>query len=139
MCDRSLPDVPLPSGWASNVKSAVLHVISLAQHAMVTARGWAANSLNARVRLRADVEQLEQENEWFREELRIKNARLTRIDPRHGCKGALRARWHEHLGVPSSAQVAGVPRGQALDRSAKRAERLGLCAGVGVPSVRRTE
>jgi hypothetical protein len=41
----------MPSGWASNVKSAVLHVISLAQYAMVTARGWAANSLNARVRL----------------------------------------------------------------------------------------
>jgi len=51
MCDPSLSDVPLPSGWASNVRSAVLHVISLAQYAMVTVRGWAANSLNARVRL----------------------------------------------------------------------------------------
>ena len=82
MCDRSLPDVPLPSGWASNVKSAVLHVISLAQYAMVTVRGWAANSLNARVRLKADLGQLKQENQWLREELRIKNARLAKISPR---------------------------------------------------------
>ena len=81
MCDPSLPDVPLPSGWASNAKSAVLHVISLAQYAMVTVRGWAANSLNARVRLTADNNQLKQENQWLCEELRIKNARLAKIDP----------------------------------------------------------
>jgi len=35
-----------------------LHVISLAQYAMGAARGWAANSLNARVRLTADHDQL---------------------------------------------------------------------------------
>ena len=62
MCDPSLPDVSLPSGWASNVKTAVLHVISLAQYARVTARGWAANSLNARVRLTADNNQFKQES-----------------------------------------------------------------------------
>ena len=37
MCDQSLSEVPVPSGWASNIKSAVLHVISLAQYAMVSA------------------------------------------------------------------------------------------------------
>ena len=82
MCDPSLPDVSLPSGWASNVKTAVLHVISLAQYAMVTARGWAANSLNARVRLTADNNQFKQENQWLCEGLRIENARLAKIDPR---------------------------------------------------------
>ena len=34
----------------SSLNPAVLHVISLVQYAMVTARGWAANSINARVR-----------------------------------------------------------------------------------------
>lgn len=41
----------MPSGRAGNVKSAVLRVVSLAHYAIVTARGWAANSINAQVRL----------------------------------------------------------------------------------------
>ncbi len=53
MSDQSLPDLPVPSGCAKTVKSAVLHVISLAHFAIVAAGGWAANSLNARVRLSA--------------------------------------------------------------------------------------
>jgi hypothetical protein len=40
----------LPSGWAKNVKSAILHVASLAYYAIVAARGWAANSISAHVR-----------------------------------------------------------------------------------------
>ena len=51
VCDPLVLDIPLPSGWAKNAKSAVLHVISLAHYAIVTAGGWAANSINARVRL----------------------------------------------------------------------------------------
>ena len=39
MFDQSLPDIPLPSGCAKNVKLAILHVISLAPYAIVTA--WA--------------------------------------------------------------------------------------------------
>ena len=54
MSDQALPDIPVPSGRAQNVKSAVLHVTSLAHYAIVAARGWAANSINARVRLAAD-------------------------------------------------------------------------------------
>jgi hypothetical protein len=38
--DQSLPDIPLPSGWAKNVKPAVLHIISLAHYAITCARGW---------------------------------------------------------------------------------------------------
>ena len=48
MCDRALSDVTSPSGWAKNVKSAVLHIIFLANYTIVTARGWVANSINAR-------------------------------------------------------------------------------------------
>ena len=82
MSEASLPDIPLPAGWARNVKSAVLHVISLAHCAIVATRGWAANSINARVRLSSDNDQAQQEIELLREELRIKDARLAKIDPR---------------------------------------------------------
>jgi len=81
--DHRLPDIPLPPGWARNVKSAVLHVISLAHFAIVATRGWAANSINARVRLTAENDQLKQEVQLLREELRIKDARLAKIDARH--------------------------------------------------------
>ena len=60
MPDQSPPSLPVPSGWPKNVKSAVLHVISLAHYAIVAARGWAANSLNARVRLTAENDQVKQ-------------------------------------------------------------------------------
>ena len=58
MSDQALPDIPVPSGWPKNVKSAILHVISLAHFAIVAARGWAANSINARVRLSSDNDRL---------------------------------------------------------------------------------
>jgi len=80
--DQTLPDIPLPSGWAKNVRSAVLHVISLAHCAIVAARGWAANSINARVRLAADNDRLKQDNQLLREELSIKDARIAKLDPR---------------------------------------------------------
>jgi len=49
---------------------------------MVAARGWAANSINTRVRLTADNDQLNQEVQLLREELRIKDTRFARIDSR---------------------------------------------------------
>ena len=45
----SSSSISLPRCWPKNVKSAVLHVISLAYFAITYARAWAANSLNARV------------------------------------------------------------------------------------------
>ena len=36
------PDVPIVSSWPKSVRSAVLHVISMAHYAIVAARGWAA-------------------------------------------------------------------------------------------------
>ena len=83
MSDQALPDIPVPSGRAQNVKAAVLHVTSLAHYAIVAARGWAANSINARVRLAADNNGLNQEVQLLREELRIKDTRLAKIGPRH--------------------------------------------------------
>ncbi len=75
------PQIPLPRHWNRCVKSAVLHVISLSQFSMAYTRGWAANSINARIRLRAQCEQLRQENSLLREEMRIKDVRMARISP----------------------------------------------------------
>ncbi|MCD4728660.1 MAG: hypothetical protein K8R46_13425, partial [Pirellulales bacterium] len=59
-CNRSAV-IPLPDGWSRRVKSAVLNVISLAQYAIIYTQSWAANSVNARVRLRAQLDQALQE------------------------------------------------------------------------------
>ncbi len=40
------PNIPLPSGWAKNVQSAVLPVLSLAHYAIIRARGLAAKGLD---------------------------------------------------------------------------------------------
>ncbi len=73
------PKLSLPKSWSTHVKSAMLHVISMAQYATAYTRGWAADSANARVRLKARVEQLEQELACLREEVRIKDARMSSI------------------------------------------------------------
>ncbi len=82
MCDNGFSDISVPSGWAKNVKSAVLHVISLAQFALTYTRGWADNVLNPRARQAAAVDRLDAEIALLQEELRIKDVRLAKIDPR---------------------------------------------------------
>ena len=42
------PRILLPKGWQDCVKSAVLHAIVLVHYAIVYARAWAADSINAR-------------------------------------------------------------------------------------------
>lgn len=44
------PKIHLPKGWPDTVKSAMLHIISLAQFGMAYTHGWAANSINSRIR-----------------------------------------------------------------------------------------
>jgi hypothetical protein len=58
-----------------------LHVIRLAQFTIAYTRGWAANSVNARVRLKADSDRALQDNALLREEKRIKDVRMARIPP----------------------------------------------------------
>jgi putative transposase len=77
----SLPAIPLPRGWSSRVKSAILHVISLAQFTAAYTRGWAANSVNTRIRLKAELDRALQDNALLREEMRIKDVRMARIAP----------------------------------------------------------
>ena len=73
--------IPLPKGWGRRVRSAVLRTVSLAQFSLTYARAWAANSVNQRVRLHAENDRLRQEVALQREEDRIKDARMRRIDP----------------------------------------------------------
>jgi hypothetical protein len=77
----STPEIPLPRGWPFHVKSAMLHVISLAQFAVAYTRGWAANSPNSRVRLTAERDRAQQEVALLNEELRIHRVRMTQLPP----------------------------------------------------------
>jgi len=49
----------------------------------VATRGWAADALNPRARRAAEDGRLTQEIQLLREELRIKDACVAKIDPRH--------------------------------------------------------
>jgi transcriptional regulator with XRE-family HTH domain len=80
---ESAPKIALPKGWSDNIKSAVLHVISLAQFGTAYTRGWAANSIHSHIRLQAECERLEQQVAQLTEEIRIKDARMGQLDPRN--------------------------------------------------------
>ncbi len=82
MRDAQFGRMALPNGWNRSVKSSLLRIISLAQFAMAYTRAWAANSPCERVRLKAENDRLRQEVALLREEIRIKDARMARIDPR---------------------------------------------------------
>ena len=56
-----------------------MHAISLAHISLTATRGWAANSWNARVRLKEENDRLGQEIRLLLEELRIKDARMAHI------------------------------------------------------------
>jgi transposase InsO family protein len=73
------PRIPLPRGWPQTVRSAVIHAISLAQFSVTHTRSWAADSWNARIRLKQENDRLRQEVALLVEEMRIKDARMLRI------------------------------------------------------------
>jgi len=80
MSHQTAPKLSLPAGWPECVRSAMVHVISLAHYAIACARGWAANSINARLRLAAKNDRLDQEVQLLREKLRVEDVRLTKIE-----------------------------------------------------------
>jgi putative transposase len=75
------PQIPLPKSWGTHVKTAILHVVALAQYALTYSRSWAADSTNQRVRLKAENDHLQQELALRQEELRIKDARMHQMAP----------------------------------------------------------
>ncbi len=84
MANRKPPfPVGLPKNWPRRVRSAVLHVISLAHVSLVTTHGWATHAKNPQVRRQAEVDRLQQEIALLQEELRIKDARMQRVSAQH--------------------------------------------------------
>ena len=81
MSVKKAPIIRLPKSWTSHVRSAMLHVISLAQFATVYTRSWAVDSVNARVRLKSENCRLRQEFALLQEEIRIKDGRMAQIGP----------------------------------------------------------
>ena len=81
--NQDLPNIGLPKHWRSRVKSAVLHVISLARWAALDGWSAAAVSDGHATRLLAENQRLEQHVALVKEELRIKDGRMTRIAPGH--------------------------------------------------------
>ncbi len=70
----------LPRNWPRNVKSGVVHIISLAHLVIVQARGLLVSSPNRRTRRAGDLQGLLDEITHLEEELRIKDARMALID-----------------------------------------------------------
>ena len=56
-------------------------MISLAQFALAYKQGWAVGSPNARMRMKAELDRACQEIALLREEIRIKDARMTQLPP----------------------------------------------------------
>ncbi len=73
------PEISLPKGWPRRVRSAVIHAVSLVRVSLTFTHSWAADCLNARIRLKTDNDRLRQELALLREESRIKDARMERI------------------------------------------------------------
>jgi putative transposase len=73
-------DVSLPRNWPSNVKSLILQVISLARLTIIYSRSWASDSVSSRVRFQAGLERSRNEVASLQEELRLKDARMGRVD-----------------------------------------------------------
>ncbi len=78
---KSTFKLQLPKSWPTNVRRAMLHVVSLAKYAAVYTRSWAANSPNARVRGKAENDRLREEVAQLRSEIRIKDARMKCLPP----------------------------------------------------------
>ena len=97
------PRIQLPKGWQDCVKSAVLYAISLSHYAIVYARAWAADSINARVRLAAENDRLHQECALLREELRLKDPLWRRSCLSAGRIMGLLNAWRSSSFVPREA------------------------------------
>ncbi|MHC4401207.1 MAG: hypothetical protein ACYTG0_16155 [Planctomycetota bacterium] len=51
MAANKPPTIPLTKSWSKHVRTAMLHVISLAQYATAYTRSWAADCTNGRIAL----------------------------------------------------------------------------------------
>ncbi len=73
------PILRLPRQWNTRVRSAVLHVVSLAHLALTAARAQAIERHRARTHHFSKLDRLRQELNLLREEMRLKDDRMARI------------------------------------------------------------
>ena len=76
------PKIPLPRGWRRHTKAAILSR-SWPSATTPSRPCWLGRptSRSGRTRVRAEIDRLSHELALLREELRIKNARMTRVPP----------------------------------------------------------
>ena len=74
--------IPLPKDWPQHIKLAVIHSVALSHRAITFSRSFAINSSIERVRLAGELDRVQNEIALIREELRIKDARMTKLPPR---------------------------------------------------------
>jgi len=73
--------MPLPRSWNRRVKAAVLQILALSHYGFTALLARGANHPNWRTRPQAEIDRLQQELALLQEELRIKDARTTRLHP----------------------------------------------------------
>ena len=71
--------IRLPKQWSQHFKSGVLHAISLAHFSLTYTRSWAANSWNARIRLKQENDRLQQELAGTRDALTDSRAEVAAL------------------------------------------------------------
>ncbi len=76
------PSIPLPRGWSKAVRAGVLHAISIASTAMISAWGRAATSGSSRQRTLSGIYRLRTEVAQLTEEPELKDARWARVPAR---------------------------------------------------------
>ncbi|MBI2374898.1 MAG: hypothetical protein HYV07_12960 [Deltaproteobacteria bacterium] len=75
-------ELDLPKQWPKKVRAALVTVLAIATIILTRTRAYAANSPISRVRLQAALDHTKTELALLREELRLKDARLARLDAR---------------------------------------------------------
>jgi hypothetical protein len=68
------PAFTLPRHWTRSVKAALVHAMSLAHYALLSTRGRAVPRRNGHAGFSAQADQLPEEINLLREEIRIKDA-----------------------------------------------------------------
>ncbi len=73
--------IPLPRAWNRRAKSAIVHILALSHYAFTAMLARAENERSRQTRLRTEIDRLGHDLALLQEELRIKNARMTRVPP----------------------------------------------------------
>ena len=108
---RKAPRITLPEDWPGHVRRGVLHVISLAQVALTSARS-RAKKRGVVARLRANVEELREQISRLQEEIDLKDLRMSRLKPRR----RPHYRGVERLRILELKAARGWSKEQAADR-----------------------